>query len=111
GLLLGFVGVLQRASGAQEILWTIPLTDGGGPFSSFVNHNQAGGYLNMCLACSLILLPWAFADGRFLNAPRSASRSAPRSAARVPETIPTGWRAELLQLLARLDGRKIAAIV
>ena len=63
GAALAFFGFIQRLSWNGMLFWTVPLTKGGNPFASFVNRNNAGGYLNLCLACALgIVFWWAIRD-------------------------------------------------
>lgn len=59
GMALACVGLVQEvAADPHSILWfTIPA---GGPFATFVNQNHAGGYLNLCLACAVGTLVWAW---------------------------------------------------
>lgn len=58
GAAVGVFGVIQRFQWNGLLYWSIPLTQGGQPFASFVNRNNAAGYLNLCLAaaCAGILL-------------------------------------------------------
>ena len=44
------------SSDGRSIYWTIPLEFGGSPFGPYVNKNNAGGYLLICLACSIGLM-------------------------------------------------------
>lgn len=63
GAALAFFGLIQRLSWNGMIFWTVPLSNGGNPFASFVNRNNAGGYLNLCLACALgVVFWWAIRD-------------------------------------------------
>ena len=50
GACLAFFGLIQQLSWNGLLFWSIPLTGGGTPFSTYVNRNNAAGYLNMCLA-------------------------------------------------------------
>lgn len=52
GFLLSVFGIVQYFTGDGKIYWTYGV-DRGIPFASFVNGNNAGGYLNLCLACLL----------------------------------------------------------
>jgi tetratricopeptide (TPR) repeat protein/O-antigen ligase len=56
GAALSFFGMLQRFSGTDKLFWTVELTQGGVPFGPFVNRNNAGGFLLICLACAIGLL-------------------------------------------------------
>lgn len=60
GAALSFFGIVQLLSWNGKLFWTVPLMLGGQPFASFVNRNNAAGYLNICLAGALGLLLWSF---------------------------------------------------
>ncbi len=50
GAALAFFGIAQQLSWNGKIYWTFALSGGGAPFSSYVNRNNAAGFLNLCLA-------------------------------------------------------------
>lgn len=56
GSALAFFGIAQQLSWNGRLFWMVPLRHGGHPFSSFVNRNNAAGYLCICLAGALGLL-------------------------------------------------------
>lgn len=57
GVALSIFGLIQKlSSDGQTIFWTIELKLGGNPFGPYVNRNNAGGYLLICLACSIGLM-------------------------------------------------------
>lgn len=58
GACLAFFGIAQKLSWNGKIYWSVPLTLGGQPFASFVNRNNAAGYLNLCLAAAAGYLAW-----------------------------------------------------
>jgi O-antigen ligase len=60
GAALALFGISQKLSWNGKIYWRVPLTLGGQPFASFVNRNNAAGYLNLCLAAALAYAIWAF---------------------------------------------------
>ncbi len=60
GAALSFFGLVQKLTFNGLLYWQVPLTNGGGPFGPFVNRNNAGGYLNLCLAGAVALALWAF---------------------------------------------------
>ena len=45
GVAISFVGILQRLSYNGKVLWQYELVGGGAPFGSFVNGNNAAGFL------------------------------------------------------------------
>ena len=62
GAALSFFGLIQQMRWNGLLFGTIPLTEGGVPFASFVNRNNGAGYLNICLAASLGLTVWSFSN-------------------------------------------------
>lgn len=59
GAALSFFGIAQQLSWNGKLFWTVPLLLGGQPFASFVNRNNAAGYLNICLAAAVGLTIWS----------------------------------------------------
>ena len=53
GSVLGFFGIVQKVTWNGMLFWSVPLRLGETPFASFVNRNNAAGYLNLCLAAGL----------------------------------------------------------
>ena len=76
---VALLGLVQWLSGTQQIYWVVELSQGGGPFGPFVNRNNAGGFLNLCLAASLGLLLYVTRPARRDHTPRrhGSSRSRP----------------------------------
>ncbi|HEX4128637.1 MAG TPA: O-antigen ligase family protein [Pirellulales bacterium] len=64
GAALSFFALVQKLSWNGLLFWTIPLNAGGAPFGSFVNRNNAAGFLNISLACAVGLTVWAFLRSR-----------------------------------------------
>ena len=60
GAALAFLGISQQLSWNGKLFWFFPLRVGGHPFSSFVNRNNAAGYLCICLACAVGIVVWSF---------------------------------------------------
>jgi O-antigen ligase len=50
---LALLGIIQWLTRTNRIYWVVELSQGGGPFGPFINRNNAGGFLNLCLAASL----------------------------------------------------------
>lgn len=63
GAALVLFGLVQRLTWNQQLYWSVPLSGGGYPFGPFVNRNNAGGFLNLCLAGGVALLFWAMRRG------------------------------------------------
>jgi len=58
GAALAFFGLTQKITWDGRLYWNIPLEGGGSPFASFVNQNNAGGFLILCLAGAVGLTVW-----------------------------------------------------
>lgn len=56
GVLISFVGVLQILSGDVRLLWQYELLWGGWPFASFVNSNNAAGFLLVCFSAAMFFV-------------------------------------------------------
>lgn len=74
GAALSFFGLVQQLTWNGRIYWQVPLTRGGSPFASFVNRNNAGGYLNLCLAGAMGLMIWVFSRKSHRRVARRGSR-------------------------------------
>ena len=59
GVLLAFIGMLQRVSWNGKIFWTFKI-ERGAPFSAFVNSNNAGGFLLICFGAAFFFLVHLF---------------------------------------------------
>ncbi|MCH5376490.1 MAG: O-antigen ligase family protein, partial [Planctomycetes bacterium] len=95
GLALSFFGLVQQVSWNGLLFWSVPLTQGGRPFASFVNKNNAGGFLNLCLAAAIGLLVWYL--GRSEEDYASRQSMSP-------------WE-HIAHAISRLNGRTLAALV
>ena len=62
GAVLGFFGIIQKLAWNGRVFWIGPTLDGT-PFATFVNRNNAGGYLNLTLSAGLGLAIWAVTRG------------------------------------------------
>ena len=59
GAALSFFGLVQRLSWNGKFYWVFePMAGSVQSFGPFVNRNNAGGFLNLCLAAGLGLLVW-----------------------------------------------------
>ena len=57
GTAIAFFGIIQKLTFNRKMYWVYELLSGGSPFGPFVNRNNGGGYLLMCLACAIGLFP------------------------------------------------------
>ncbi len=53
GALIAVVGIAQKLTSDDQFLGFISLRYGASPFATFVNRNNAAGFLNICLAASI----------------------------------------------------------
>ncbi len=60
GLALVVFGLIQRFTWNKKLFWMVDLTNGGDPFASFVNRNNAIAFLYIGGAATIGLLVWAF---------------------------------------------------
>jgi O-antigen ligase len=104
--LLVFLGLIQALTWNEKIYWQVSLTEGGGPFGPFVNRNNAGGYLNMCLAGALGWTIFAFARDRAVSASPTA-----RSQVNGFSRLLSRWLRGLHAFFARLKGVKLASLL
>jgi hypothetical protein len=79
GAALSFFGLVQRLSWNGKFYWVFePLEGSVQSFGPFVNRNNAGGFLNLCLAAGLGLLVWvhqgASTGGRGSSSSRGSRR-------------------------------------
>ena len=73
GAAIGFFGLAQNLTWNGQIYWIVVRTNGGTPFGPFVNRNNGGGYLVLCLAAAIGLTLWCL--GHYFNAWDSTARS------------------------------------
>ncbi len=59
GGVLGFFGLAQKLAWDGRLFWTFDVPPGAGPFASFINKNNAAGYLLVCLAAAIGCAIWA----------------------------------------------------
>lgn len=77
GAALAFFGIVQKLTWKGELFWRVPspsLT----PFASFVNKNNAAGYLTLCLATGLGFAVWRTQRACGVDAPLYESTRLPR---------------------------------
>ncbi len=102
GALFAFFGIAQQLVWNGQIYGSVPLTQGGSPFAAFVNRNNAGGYLNLCLAAAIGFALYAFSQADQANSPPRARQG-------------SSWLARVFQRvgneISQLDGRKLLSLV
>ncbi len=112
GAALGFFGIVQRLTWNGMLFWRVPLRFGGTPFASFVNRNNAAGYLNLCLAAGLgwLLLTLGSRFSRLGDSeiPVLGGSALPHGEKRLRNRLPL--KARLLSWLAGLDGPEVSVL-
>ena len=68
---MAFFGICQQMSWNGKLFWSFPLRHSGYPFSSFVNRNNAAGYLVLCLAAAFGVAFWSWSNRGDLQAYRN----------------------------------------
>ena len=103
GVSLSLIGMFQQATNADAILWTYKSKYLSTPFSTFVNRNNAAGYLLMCLSATTALCYLIFVQ---------------RLSGRKPRTIVTHelppWRRawiSFLLFISELNAKKIVTLL
>lgn len=97
GAAIAFFGLAQNLTWSGQIYWTIVLTNGGAPFGPFVNRNNGGGYLILCLAAAIGLTLWGL--GHYFNAWDSTAISCRRS----QQSMASRVKARILSAVAELN--------
>ena len=59
GAALATFGIVQKINWNGQLFWSIPLSHGGSPFASYVNRNNATGFLNIALGAAVGWVIWA----------------------------------------------------
>jgi len=104
GAALAFFGLVQKLTWNGLLYWTVPLTQGGAPFGPFVNRNHGAAFLNLCLAGAVALMI-GLAVGH-----RSDGSEPGAGGLRKLRPSFTGWWQQLLDGVARLNGRRIVLL-
>ncbi len=99
GAVLGFFGIVQKVTWDGQLFWSVPLRLGGTPFASFVNRNNAAGYLNLCLAAGIGWLMLRLGP-RMAFLPRGDR----------PELPGLPGKARLLRAIAAVDGSELGLV-
>jgi len=104
GAALAFFGLIHRLTWSNLLYWKVPLAQGGAPFGPFVNQNNAGGFLNLCLAGTVGMAVWVMGR-RGPSGPRAGES---RQFAGRKSLDPS--RNRLLDFLSNLDGTTLTVI-
>ena len=101
GTVIAFFGIISKLTDNGKMFWFHEVIGGSAHFGPFVNRNNGAGYLLMCLACAIGLLP--------ILMQRKQTRG-PRNI--VSKEIPF-WRQlkiQLLEFIAELNATKVAIL-
>lgn len=58
GAALAFFGLAQKLAWEGKLFWRFEIPAGAGPFASFVNKNNAAGFLLVCIAAAVGCIVW-----------------------------------------------------
>ena len=95
GAVLAFFGLIQKLTWNGRFYWIGPATGIDSAFATFVNRNNAGGYLSISLAAALGLAMWAASRGKADRPERRPQSRFDRDSSR------------LVEFFASLDGPKL----
>ena len=101
GMLLAFLGIVQRLTYNGKVFWIFEVLRGD-PFGPFINKNNGAGFLLMCLACSVGLIPIVM-----------AKRKTKGPALMVSKEMPF-WRQlyfQIMYFVAELNATKVAVLL
>ncbi|MEK6236932.1 MAG: O-antigen ligase family protein, partial [Planctomycetales bacterium] len=102
GTALVFFGLIQQAKWQGRMFFTTPLIGGGQPFGPFINRNNAGGYLNLCLAGAVALAVWSLV--------RSESQGSHSNKLGGRAGAPTLWE-QLLRRIGQLNAVQLGSLI
>jgi len=117
GAALAFFGLAQQLTWNGRLYWSVELSSGGVPFASYVNRNNAAGFLNMCLACAIALSVWGIVHASYNAERRPRGARKPSRAGRTNSMLQSGWRTasalgrNALTILARLNFATVAGLI
>ncbi|MBI2478557.1 MAG: O-antigen ligase family protein [Planctomycetia bacterium] len=102
GAVFAFFGIAQQLVWNGQIYGRVSLTQGGRPFAAFVNSNNAGEFLNLCLAAAIGFTLYAFSRD---SQPSASGRS----------QVGSNWLLDAyhraLDGIAKLDAPKLLSLV
>jgi len=104
GAAMACFGIIQKLTWNGFLYWSVARPGGGIPFGSFVNRNNAAGFLNLCLAGAVGMMVWAVG--------RSESNGFFTGSAGLPEKgrLPAPLRQRLPAFLFHPRGLTIATV-
>ena len=84
GVVLSIFAIVQYLQWNGKIYWTFPVPPGSGAYGPFINRNNAGGYLNLCLGGAIGFIIYRLSQIRYtqsgLNNNEPVAYADPRSA-------------------------------
>ncbi|MCA9025735.1 MAG: O-antigen ligase family protein [Planctomycetaceae bacterium] len=112
GAVLGFFGIIQRLTWNGMLFWRVPLRFGGTPFASFVNRNNAAGFLNLCLAAGLgwLLLSLGSHYARVGSVEASVLRSSANQSGSRRQRNRLPLKTRFLSFVAGLEGPEVGVL-
>lgn len=105
GITMSIFGIIQKIFFNGKLFWTYEIIGDAQPFASFLNRNNASGYLNMVCACGIGLWLWS-------HSRQEKDRSIQMMLTRKNRTTAIAeFTAHLRQFLAELNGTKLLAVL
>ena len=103
GVAISFVGILQRLSYNQKVLWQYELVGGGAPFGPFVNGNNAAGFLLIGFSAAMFFVAQKIALWKSEDDPAELSLDGGGWESNNRRSIFSG----LIEAVARMDSRHL----
>jgi len=92
GVAISFVGILQRLSYNGKVLWQYELVGGGAPFGSFVNSNNAAGFMLIGFSATMFFVSYKLNIWKSKHEPDNLSLDG------------GGWESDGQSITSRLTG-------
>ena len=105
---LSFLGISQQLNWDKKHYWFYTLKETGHLYSSFVNRNNAAGYLCICLAAAAGLVVWSFFPTTY-SAPLVRPSFAPMETRRSSKKMRFGF-SELMAGFGRLTAWQLVGV-
>jgi O-antigen ligase/tetratricopeptide (TPR) repeat protein len=109
GTAVSLFGIVQKLTWNGMIYWQVPLTHGGQPFGPFVNRNNAGGFLTLCLAAGLGVVVWQIAHIPRFSLPTERSHGRHRSRGSSSAAPTDTWQRRAMWFIAHVSAPLVAA--
>lgn len=98
GVSISFIGILLRLSDNGKVLWQYELIGGGSPFGSFVNSNNAAGFLLIGFSAAIFFISYKLNKWKLQDGPDNLTLAE------------AGWESNTRRTIASLVLRSVAQL-